>query len=904
MKWHNDRMGNEHKKGAGKKWMVVSLAGLLFITPVIGSGIPLNGHSIASVASAATAATVTKLSESPVTSGAIMTKYKFTTTRSGKQATALADVIKVDLQNPNVKIDVMNGQDGQLTTKQSTGGMVKETGAVAGVNGDYFNTAGDGAPIGGQVTSGELVSTPSDLKGMYSFAVTKSGTPVIDQFSFDGTVTAQDGSTFPLAGVNKASYTPESGTSNYSHANAMYIYTSAWKSPVRPKNSSTTPVEVLVQNNVITQISEPGGFDFAVPEDGYILRTHGTAAQFVTNHMAVGQTITTDYKLLSKTSGQSLDPANLQMMIGGHTILVNNGAASAFSRDVSSIGGYRARTALGYSKDQRYAYIVAVEKNDNSSGMSLSELQTFMVKVGVWKGMNLDGGGSTTMVDRPLGETGTKLTFDTEYGTTQRSVVNAVGVYTEAPQGSLLGLKISGSSAILIGQQASFQLKGYDTYYNPIDVSSITPTWKSSNGNIVVSGQTVKGVKPGTSTITAVSGKANASMQVKVIGGDDLSALNVGTATAPLKAGSTVSVPVTAVTKDGQSITVPAGSLKWEFIGFKGSVQDDKLTVASVNANTKVGYAIARYNGFSTVVVLSAAGEDMWENFENVTYPVDFTTNSGSQVTGSAQVTQGTGDHANSKVLQLQYDMTAGSGKMYAYAQLNGTSGKGINAAATSMSIDAMGDNSLNWMRAELTDAKGQTVYVDLAKAIDWTGWKTINVDLSSLGIAFPAQLKRLYVVNVEDGQDERAKTGTVAFDNIKFTMPSLSSDAGLPTGKVIMAVGQKSYMSNGQKKSMDAAPVMKNGTTYIPVKYVLDTFGGQATWDSANQRISVLRGGKLMDLTVGKKEYILNGKRKSAEVAPFITQGRTLVPLRLVSEQLGLQVNWEQNTKTITIQS
>lgn len=903
MKRNGKTSDSKQGMAASKKWMVVSLAGLLFIAPVVGSGIPLNGHSISSVASAA-AASVVKLDETPITTGAMLMKYKFTTTRSGKKATALADVIRIDLQNPYVKIDVMNGKNGQFTTKQSTGGMAKENGAVAAVNGDYFNTTADGAPIGGQVTDGQLLSTPSDIKGMYSFAVTTDGKPIIDEFAFSGSVTAEDGSSFPLAGINKSSYNPESSSATYSHADAMYIYTSAWKSTERPKNSATTPVEVLVQNGVISQISDVGGFTgMQVPQDGYILRTHGKAAEFVKNHLAVGQTLKTSYMLNSKTMGQSVDPSKLQTMIGGHTILVNNGKAAAFSRDVSSIGGYRARTALGYSKDERYVYIVTVEKNDNSSGMSLGELQSFMVDIGVWKGMNLDGGGSTTLVSRPLGENDATLTFHTEYGTQQRSVVNAVGVFSEAPKGELKGLKISGSSAILIGQQASFKLKGYDNYYNPVDTSSLTPTWKSSNGNIKVSGQTVTGVKPGTSTITAVSGQASTSMQVKVLGASDLTALNVGSQTAPLQAGSTVSVPVTAVTKDGQKIEVPESALKWEFVGFKGSVKNGKLTVASVDPNVQVGYAIARYNGFSTAVILSAAGEDLWENFENVSYPVQFTSNH-PQVTGTAAVTQGTGDHAGSKVLQLTYDMTAGTGKMYAYAELNGTAGKTIAAPATRMSIDVMGDNSLNWARAELKDNNGQTVYVDLAKAIDWDGWKTIDVDLSDKGIAFPAQLKRVYVVNVEEGQDERAKSGTVAFDNIKFTMPSLSSEAGLPTGKVVMAIGQKSLTANGQSKTMEVAPVMKGASTYIPIKYVLDTFGGRAVWDAANQRITVTRGGKVMDLTVGDTDFILNGKRKGANVAPYISNGRTLVPLRLVSEQLGLNVKWEQKTKTVTIES
>lgn len=893
------------KISSTKKWVVASLAGVLWIMPVIGSeGMIQFGQAGAPVAEAATSAfTVNKLGEEVITSGAMMMKYKFTTTRSGKSATGLADVIRVDLNNPYVSLDVMTGKGGTLTTRQSTGGMAKETGAVAAVNGDYFNTGGEGAPIGGQVSTGVLVSTPSQLNGMYAFALTKDRKPMIDEFTFEGKVTAADGSEFSLAGINKGAYNPEGGTSTYSHVDAMYIYTDAWTALDRPKNSSTTPTEVLVENGIVTQISENAALPMTVPQGAYILRAHGKAAQFITTHLAVGQPLTSTYSLRSKTTGQSVDPATIQTMIGGHTILVNNGKAATFSRSTSSIGGYRARTALGYSKDGQYVYIVAAEKNSNSAGMSLTELQSFMTNIGVWKGLNLDGGGSTTMVDRPLGETSTTLTFNTEYGTEQRSVVNGLGVYTTAPQGAVKGIKISGSSTLLVGQKETYTLKGYDTYYNPIDVAAGNPAWVSSGGSATVSAGEVTAVKPGTVKLTATSGTASASTTVTVLGGADLTSLSVGTASAPLTAGTTVSVPVTAVTKSGAKIDVPASALKWEFVGFKGAVQDGKLTVNAVDAGVTTGYAIARYDGFSTAVVLSTTAATTWEDFENVTYPIDFTTNV-PNVSGTAAVAEGSAERAGSKVLSLNYDMTAGSGKMYAYAQLNGTSGKTVPALATSMSLDVMGDMSLNWLRAEFVDNTGATAYVDLAKIIDWNGWKNINIDLSGSGIKFPATMKRLYVVNVEEGQDERAKTGTVAFDNISFTMPSLSSDAGLPKGTASMVIGSKAITVNGTKKAIDVAPIVKEGTTYVPIKYVLDAFGGSATWDQVNKKIMVLRGAKALDLTVNKKEYILNGKRQSAEVSPLILQGRTLVPLRLVSEQLGLTVKWEQKTKTVTIES
>ncbi|CAH1223916.1 stalk domain-containing protein [Paenibacillus sp. JJ-223] len=901
------KLRKDVKGSRTKKWMIVTLAGVIWITPVLGAGSQVwSGTSWRSVAAAA-ATNTSKLSEEILTSGAKLIKYQYTTTRSGQKVNVLADVVQVDLQNPYVKLDVMTGKGGNLNSKQSTGGMAKENEAVAAVNGDYFNVSGELAPIGGQVSDGVIVSTPSELSGMYALTVTKDGKPMIDEYSFEGIVTADDGSTFPLRGINKEDYTVETDSVKYSHANSMYIYTPAWTSTKRPNDPSTTPTEVLVQNGVITQISDKAALNMTVPEDGYILRAHGTAAAWIMNHLAVGQKLGTDYKLKTKITGQTVDPSDLQTMIGGHTILVNGGKAASFSRDIaaSGIGGIRARTAVGYSQDGRYVYIVAAEKNSNSSGMSLTELQSFMTNIGVWKGMNLDGGGSTTMVTRPLGEETASLTFNTEYGTEQRQVVNSLGVFSTAPEGKLKGFAISGAKTLLVGQEGKYTSKGYDTYYNPIDMGNVTLSWKSSNNGIVsVSNGAVKGVKPGTATLTATSNGVSSSVKVTVLGSSELASLTAGSGMGSLKADATVSIPVTAKTKDGQSVTVPADSLKWEFIGFKGKVSGDQLTVSSVDSGAQVGYAIGRYDGFSTVVVLTAAdSQTIWENFENVNYPISFTTNAAG-VTGSATVAAGTGDKAGSKVLQLSYDMTAGTGKMYAYAQLNGTTGKEISAAATSMSMDVMGDKSLNWMRAEFTDANGNTVYADIAKAIDWTGWKTVNVDLNGLNIAYPAKLKRVYVVNVEEGQDERAKTGTVAFDNIAFTMPSKSSEVGLPTGTASLVLGQKSMTVNGTKKTIDAAPVLKNGTTYVPIKHVLDAFGGQAGWDSKNQRITVIRGGKLIDLVVGQKEFVLNGKRQSAAVAPYVSGGRTLVPLRLVSEQLGLTVKWEQNTKTVTISS
>lgn len=94
----------------GKKLILVTLAGMIWIQPVWNVGTEWFGP--ASTAHAASEQAV-KLSEEYITSGAKLLKYQYTTTRSGKSVKVLADVIQVDLTNPYVHLDVMTGKGGR-----------------------------------------------------------------------------------------------------------------------------------------------------------------------------------------------------------------------------------------------------------------------------------------------------------------------------------------------------------------------------------------------------------------------------------------------------------------------------------------------------------------------------------------------------------------------------------------------------------------------------------------------------------------------------------------------------------------------------------------------------------------------------------------------------------------------
>lgn len=884
------------------RYILPILTGVLVFTAPLNAGSFISvTHADGVVEQAVVTYKLVKQAESIVTSGARQLSYAWVPSDS-TLPTEVLHVLQVDLNNPYVQLGAMGGQKGSVTTGQSVGGMAKETGAVAGINGDVFGTTNEGAPMGAQINSGNLLVSTSQLQGMYAFAVTNDHQPIIDQFTFTGNVTAADGTVFLLTGLNKSAYRTEPNN-GYSHVDALYMYTNAWTAPERPTGSASTPTEALIVDGVVTEISPGTPIKTAIPANGFILRGHKTAADFITAHLAVGDIVDAKYNLTSMTNGKTYDPSGFQMMVSGHTLLLDKGAAVPFTRDIKGVSGSadRARTAVGYSKDGETAYLLTVEENGGREGVTLKELQQMLVELGIWKAVNLDGGGSTTMVSRPLGEFQATLAHPTFYGTTQRQVTNGIGVYTTAPQGTLKGIAASGARTLFIGQQATYSLKAYDTYYNPIDPNGLKPTWSLSNPLGSFLDGALQVTKAGTATLSVKAGSASDSIPVEVVGEQQVARLIVEPSTTVLKSGTTINVPVKVQLTDGRELVVPASAVTWEYRGFTAASSNGKLTIGKVQNNIAAGYAIARYDGFGTLAVLAPGTERALEDFENTTYNVGFSATPAETV-GTTSIVAGVPGRETSKVLLMSYDFSIGSGKRYANAVLNDGVGIDVDGNSSALTLDVLGDQSMNWLRAEMTDVNGKTVYVTMADQIDWSGWKNIRVDLAAAGLKGPAKLTKLYIVNLEEGQDERALQGELAFDNLILQNPPAAIDSYHPT--IVMTVGKAQATVDGEKVTLPGAPFVQKGTStnYLPLRFVADSLGAQVVWNNKTKRVTVLRGDTMLELWVGSKNMTVNGVRQPIAVAPMVIKGSVYVPVRVISEQLGQEVGWESKTKTITI--
>ncbi len=117
----------------------------------------------------------------------------------------------------------------------------------------------------------------------------------------------------------------------------------------------------------------------------------------------------------------------------------------------------------------------------------------------------------------------------------------------------------------------------------------------------------------------------------------------------------------------------------------------------------------------------------------------------------------------------------------------------------------------------------------------------------------------------------------------------------------------------NGIKKEIDPGrgtkPVIipKWGRTVVPIRAIVEALGGTISWDPVQRMVTIELNSTTIKLWIGKPQAEVNGEMKwidpnNHDVKPIIVNGRTMLPLRFVAENLGCTVNWNPQTKTITI--
>lgn len=115
----------------------------------------------------------------------------------------------------------------------------------------------------------------------------------------------------------------------------------------------------------------------------------------------------------------------------------------------------------------------------------------------------------------------------------------------------------------------------------------------------------------------------------------------------------------------------------------------------------------------------------------------------------------------------------------------------------------------------------------------------------------------------------------------------------------IIMTIDQKEAFRFGESVTNDVAPIIENGRTMLPVRFVADSLGAKVEWFGEASYIKLTgEDGRVIDMRVGEKGTLANGGYNELEVAPFIRDGRTYTPVRFVAEALGAKVIWNAKTR------
>lgn len=84
-----------------------------------------------------------------------------------------------------------------------------------------------------------------------------------------------------------------------------------------------------------------------------------------------------------------------------------------------------------------------------------------------------------------------------------------------------------------------------------------------------------------------------------------------------------------------------------------------------------------------------------------------------------------------------------------------------------------------------------------------------------------------------------------------------------------------------------------------VPVRFVAESLGADVKWDNNKKSVSIVKGTTRIELKLGEKKFSLNGDVKQMDTVAFIKYDRTFVPIRFISEALGVNVGWDQSTYT-----
>ena len=198
------------------------------------------------------------------------------------------------------------------------------------------------------------------------------------------------------------------------------------------------------------------------------------------------------------------------------------------------------------------------------------------------------------------------------------------------------------------------------------------------------------------------------------------------------------------------------------------------------------------------------------------------------------------------------------------------------------------------------------TSSADPGGSISPSGTITVNSGESKTFTITPNSGYKISLVKV-DGIS-KGSLSSYTFTNITSDHTiSVTFEKEITQTIIVLKIGNTTFTVNGVSNTLDSPPVIKNNRTLLPIRAIIEALGGSVSWDATEKKVTVTLGSTTIELWIGKLIAKINSvdtpiDSTNSKVVPEIINGRTMLPLRFVTENLGAKVDWEPSTQTITI--
>ncbi|TCP53935.1 S-layer family protein [Tumebacillus sp. BK434] len=663
----------------------------------------------------------------------------------------------VNLTDPNVEVKtVMSGDKLENQTNETVSGMARRTGAVAGVNGDFFESESSGMALGMSVQDGQLLHHPNQTAVL---GIGFNDEVIIGKYAFNGTVTASNGKTYGIKALNGHPVT---------YPNDMVLLTPELGYWEMVSNATIVTLQKQPDYSYKVTSIDPMKTVTEAPPQGYVkLVAQGSGPiGFVTANLQKGD-------LLNLAYGTTPASTNLKYAIGGGPILLKDGQYYADpNQPLPNSSSYRGPiTGVGVTADgKRMLQLVVDGRSSASIGLTYVQTANYMKSRGLANAMLLDGGGSTEMVVRQPGDTQATVTNVPSDGR-ERRVANGLFIYSTSQPGAPANVTNWGETLnVFIGEQKQLTKKYsvLDEFYNPLPGEAVTFSIEPSTlGNITQNGLFLAGKTGGTGKIIAAS-TANpaAKTEIPVTVYSSVDGLTLTPNVIDLGGGETYTFTAKG-TVAGETITLKPELLTWSSSNSTyGTVVNGTFTASQTSGNgmttvtAKIGTKSASasvYIGYVQKTVEKLDNAALWKR-------TDRWGDVGTLTTSTAQFRA-----PYTASTAVNYRFAAGSGlKQFVFYPANTLSlpANTDNAAVNPVGVGlwVYGDNSGLKLIGSFEKGDGTLIQSANSVRIDWSGWKYVTLKFPA-NATFPLKLD--YLDLIAENQTG-AMNGTVYLNDLQ----------------------------------------------------------------------------------------------------------------------------------------